>query len=158
MCLPSKTFLMLAILLSGLLPLSLAAQQQNPNYDAALADSLGADDYGMKSYVFVMLTTGSNKSTDQTLRDSCFRGHMENIGRLVEAGELIVAGPMFQNEKGFRGIYIFNEPDTAAVRQMLDGDPAISNDFLGADLYQWYGSAALGTYLEVSDKIWRIDP
>lgn len=27
----------------------------NPNYDEALAEKLGADDYGMKSYFFVVL-------------------------------------------------------------------------------------------------------
>jgi len=66
-------FLFFFLVIAGL-----KAQHNNPNYDAALAEELGADDYG----------------------------------------------------KGF----------------------------LGFELFQWYGSAALGTYLEVSDKIWKINP
>ena len=31
----------------------------NPQYDAQLAEKLGADDYGMKSYILVMLKSGS---------------------------------------------------------------------------------------------------
>jgi len=68
-------------------------QKINPVYDSVLAKSLGADDYGMKSYVLVMLKTGSNTTTDKAFIDSCFSGHMANISRLVETGELIVAGP-----------------------------------------------------------------
>ena len=34
------------------------SQTINPEYDKALADSLGADDNGMKSYVLVILRTG----------------------------------------------------------------------------------------------------
>ena len=32
----------------------------NPKYDKILADKLGGDDYGMKSYFLVILKTGSN--------------------------------------------------------------------------------------------------
>jgi len=45
---------------------------------------LGADDYGMKKFVFVILKTGKNTSTDKELRDSAFVGHMNNIDRLVK--------------------------------------------------------------------------
>ena len=39
------------------------AQSTNPNYDAELAKTLGADDYGMKQYILVMLKTGSNTTS-----------------------------------------------------------------------------------------------
>jgi len=35
------------------------AQSDNPKFDQALATKLGADDYGMKMYVLVMLKTGT---------------------------------------------------------------------------------------------------
>ena len=53
----------------------------NPNYEKALADSLGGDDYGMKSYFFVILKTGTNKTKDKELISESFRGHMDNINR-----------------------------------------------------------------------------
>lgn len=132
------------------------AQKTNPNYDAELATSLGADDYGMKQFVFVILKTGSNGSTDKVLRDSCFAGHMDNINRLVEKKKLIVAGPMVKNEKGYRGIFILDVPTLEEARPLLETDPAIKAQFLEPELYLWYGSAALSEYLEASDKIWKI--
>ena len=131
-------------------------QKTNPNYDEALAERLGADDYGMKSYVFVMLKTGSNTSTDKAVRDSCFMGHMENIGRLVEEDILIVAGPFDKNENNYRGIFILDVPTLEEAEKILETDPAISAKFLEPELYNWYGSAALREYLNASDKVWKV--
>jgi len=36
-----------------------------------------------------------------------FRGHLDNINRLVKEEKLVVAGPMCKNEKNYRGIFIF---------------------------------------------------
>lgn len=131
---------------------------QNSNYDKNLADSLGADDYGMKSYTLVMLKTGGGNIEDKARVDSLFRGHLDNIGRLAEAGELIVAGPLGQNSNNYRGIYIFDEPDKAKVAELLLTDPAIKADLLAYDIYNWYGSAALPVYLETHAKIEKIRP
>jgi len=38
---------------------------------------------------------------------------------------------------------------------LLETDPAIKEGLLEADLYSWYGSAALPLYLDASDKIWK---
>src|SRR5690606_34428702 len=119
---------------------------------------LGADDYGMKSYVLVMLKTGSNKTTDKVLIADSFRGHMENIGRLVDEGKLIVAGPMGKNDKGYRGIFILNVTSFEEATKLLQSDPAIKEDLLAVELYNWYGSAALPEYLDDSEKIWKVQP
>lgn len=131
------------------------AQKTNPNYDPELATKLGADDYGMKSYVFVILKTGKNQSTDKVLRDSCFAGHMDNITRLVKDKKLIVAGPMYENEKSYRGIFIFDVQTLEETKLLLETDPAIKAEFLEPELFKWYGSAALSQYIEASDKIWK---
>ncbi len=143
-------------LISGLCFGSVQSQTTNPNYDEDLAAKLGADDYGMKSYVFVMLKTGPNESTDKVARDSCFSGHMSNIKRLVLEDKLIVAGPIGKNENSYRGIFILNVPTLEEASELLQSDPAIHTGYLAADLYPWYGSAALPLYREASDKIWRI--
>lgn len=130
-------------------------QETNPNYDADLAKKLGADNYGMKSYIFVMLKTGSNASTNKIVRDSCFAGHMSNINKMVDAKKLIVAGPMGKNGNNYRGIFIINVATKEEAKELLKTDPAINAKFLAADLYEWYGSAALSEYLPASDKIWK---
>ncbi len=134
----------------------LFAQKTNPNYDAELATKLGADDYGMKKFVFVILKTGTNESTDTILKDSCFTGHMNNINRLVKEKKLIVAGPMVKNEKSYRGIFILDVSTIKEANILLETDPAIKAKFLDAELYEWYGSAALSEYLGASDKVWKI--
>lgn len=131
------------------------AQKENPNYDAELAVKLGADEYGMKYYVFVILKTGTNPSTNQEFRNTCFAGHMSNISRLVKEKKMIVAGPMEKNDKTYRGIFILDVPTLEEATALLQTDPAIKENFLEPELYLWYGSAALPEYLNASDKVWK---
>lgn len=146
------------IVLIALLLQSVASKAQvaNPNYDAELAERLGADDYGMKSYILVMLKTGSNTSPDEALRNKAFQGHMSNMNTMVEAGQLIVAGPLGANDKDYRGIFILNVPTKEEAKEILKTDPAISANYLEAELYDWYGSAALSEYREASDKVGKL--
>lgn len=121
----------------------------NPNYDAALAKSLNADDFGMKSYIFVILKTGTNQTTDKKLIADLFKGHMENINRLVEEKKLIIAGPFGKNDKQYRGLFILtNVANQADAKTLLQTDPAIKAGLLDVELFDWYGSAALSEYLK----------
>lgn len=126
-------------------------------YDSTLAKSLGADDYGMKMYVFVMLKTGNREVTDQSVRDSLFRGHLANISRLADMGKLIVAGPLGRNELNYRGIFIF-DASMEEVEKLLLSDPAIKAGVLRTEIFPWYGSAALPVYLETHKKIEKKKP
>lgn len=137
---------------------ALIGQDINPKYDSSLAKKLGADDYGMKAYVLVILKTGPNKTEDQKLIQESFRGHMENIDRLVEIEKLVVAGPLGKNENTYRGIFILDVSSIDEAKELLQTDPAIKEQLLDAELYNWYGSAALPEYLEASDKIWKLSP
>jgi uncharacterized protein len=134
------------------------AQTPNPDYDSTLAQKLEADDYGMKSYVLAILKTGSNTTSEKAFIDSCFRGHMSNIRRLVDEGKLIVAGPLGKNENSYRGIFILNVSTIAEAEKLVQTDPAINSKLLDVDLYGWYGSAALPEYLDASKKISKIKP
>jgi uncharacterized protein YciI len=143
---------LLIILLAGFC-LSAYAQSENPKYDPLLADSLGGDDYGMKSYILVILKTGPNKIEDKKVLDSLFQGHMENIGRLAANGKLIVAGPLGKNDKTYRGIFILNIKSMEEAKVLLETDPVIKEKVLEAEVFNWYGSAALPTYLPNHEKI-----
>ncbi len=150
-----KTLLFLPLFL--LLGILSSAQTINPNYDSTLAKTFGADDYGMKMYVLVILKTGSNTVENKAVRDSLFAGHMQNIGRLVDMNKLIVAGPMGKNDKTYRGIFILNVTTFEEANQLMEADPAIKEKLLEPELYNWYGSAALSDYLKTSDKIWKVN-
>jgi hypothetical protein len=130
----------------------------NPNYDPILAKKLGGDDYGMKTYIMVILKTGTNQTTDKTFIGNSFRGHMENINLLVKEGKMIVAGPLGKNHKTYRGIFILNVTTFEEAEGLLQNDTAIKEDLLDFEFYKWYGSAALPEYLDFSDKIWKLKP
>ncbi len=149
----------LLLLLTVLVSYFSYGQTTNPNYDKALAGKLGGDDYGMKRYFLVILKTGTNTTTDQALISESFRGHLENINKLVKEEKLIIAGPLAKNENNYRGIFVLNNVSTADdARALLQTDPAIRNELLAFDIFTWYGSAALPEYLPFSDKIWKSKP
>lgn len=129
------------------------SQTENPNYDSKLADSLGADDYGMKMYVLAILKTGSNKIDDKEKLNELFKGHMDNINRLAKDGKLIVAGPLKKNDKNYRGIFILNAKTIEEANELLLTDPAIKEKLFEVEVFEWYGSAALPEYLKIHDKI-----
>lgn len=150
--------IILSLLLFLILTLSAMTQNNNPNYDAELAKTLGADDYGMKKYILVILKTGTNTTTDKVITDSLFTGHMDNIRRLVDLNKLIVAGPISKNDLTYRGIFILNVTTLEEANELLETDPAIKEKLLTPELFNWYGSAALSEYLKASDKVWKQNP
>lgn len=135
-----------------------SAKDTNTQYDSILAKSLGADDYGMKMYVLVILKTGENKSTDKSLIQASFRGHMNNISAMEKDGKLVLAGPIQKNPQSYRGIFILNVPSFEEAEKLLAKDGAIKEGFLTYELLNYYGSAALPEYLKTANKIWKKSP
>lgn len=141
-----------------LLPIALvllattAMGQDNPAYDKALADSMKGDQYGMKMYVLVMLKTGS-ATLPKPASDSLFKTHFSNMEQMVADKKLVVAGPMAKNDKNYRGIFILDVKTIDEAKALLLNDGAVKGKLLDAEYFQWYGSAALRTYLPNHDKI-----
>jgi uncharacterized protein YciI len=155
----SISFFAIAFLASGQSNLVKDTLPSNPNFDKVLAEKLGGDDFGMKSYYLVILKTGPNTSTDKEFIKESFKGHMENIHHLVKEGKLIVAGPLGKNELKYRGIFILNNVKSLdEVKELLQKDLAIKNGLFDYDILTWFGSAALPEYLPFSDKIWKQKP
>lgn len=146
-----KVLILLTTVLLGMIILT--CQNQSEGYDPELAAKLGADDYGMKSYVLVILKTGMNEVQDTALRASLFAGHFENMNRLSDQGKLIVAGPLSANENSYRGIFILDVSSFEEANELLKGDPTVKEGIFDTELYEWYGSAALPEYLKVHSKI-----
>lgn len=93
--------------------------------------------------MLVILKTGPTKIDRKETVDSLFNGHLNNIGRLAKIGKLVVAGPMKKNDKTYRGIFILNVKTLDEANTLLATDPAIQEQLLEAELYEWYGSVAL---------------
>ncbi|VXC76281.1 YciI family protein [Massilia sp. 9I] len=123
-----------------------------PQYDAALAKSLGADERGMRPYVFVILKTGPKKIEDKAERDKIFQGHFANMGRLATEKKLVLAGPL-DGKEGRRGIFVIATPDIEEAKRYVDTDPVISSGLMEAEYHKLYGSAALMMLNDIHSKI-----
>ena len=151
------------LVLSALCTLILAAaafaqaSQADPpsKYDADLAKKTGADDYGMKSYVFCILKTGPKdpEIKDKKQRDEIFAGHMANMDRLAKEGKLALAGPFGKNDRAYRGIFIFSVATVEEAQKLVETDPVIKSGMMIAELTPWYGSAATMLINDLHEKV-----
>jgi uncharacterized protein len=96
----------------------------------------GPDMSKMGRYTFVMLTTGLNRTQDSATVAAIQRGHLAHIDSLAGIGMLDIAGP-FLDKSDWRGILIFNTPDTARVRALVEQDPAVKSGRLSFRMHPW---------------------
>lgn len=143
------------IFLFGIIIISFSTvfSQENKDFDAKLAKDVGADDYGMKTYVFCILKTGTNSTATAEERQKYFEGHMAYINKLADEKKLVVAGPFMKNDKNYRGIFIFNCTTIEEAKALVDSDPAVAANIFEAELTLWYSSAALLMVNENHNKI-----
>lgn len=123
------------------------------NYDAELAQQLGADDYGMKMYVMAFLKQGPNRTQSPDEVAMLQKAHMENIKRMAANGDLVLAGPFAKNDQGIQGIYVFNVKTVEEAEALTNTDPAIKAGRLKMELIPWYGSAALMKVSEIGETL-----
>lgn len=149
-----KTILKLPFLLAFIVPFSVTniLFAQDNQYDQELAEELGADDYGMRSYVFVTLLTGGAIIEDEKKRSELFRGHFANMTRLAEMGKLVLAGP-FGEGGDKRGLLILNVTEIDDAKVLVEMDPAVDAGIFKAEYIKYYGSAALMKINELHGKI-----
>jgi uncharacterized protein YciI len=121
-------------------------------FEADLAEALGADEYGMKSYVMAFLKKGPNRDLDATAEAELQQAHLDNITRLAKDNKLVVAGP-FMDDGDIRGIYIFDVTTIEDAKILTESDPAIKAGSLVMELHPWYGSAALMKVNEIHNKV-----
>jgi len=137
----------------GCILFSSVAVAQSPAYDSLLAKKVGVDDYGMKQYVLVILTTGPSAITDKKIVDSLFKGHMANMGVLAKDSRLVVAGPFGKNDMKYRGLFVFNTGSIEDAKAWVATDPAVKSGLLDAVYVKWYGSAALMLVNDAHEKV-----
>lgn len=141
----------------SLILFSSAISAQNKEFDQKLADSLGADQYGMKPYYLVILKKGKAEITDKAKRSELMKGHMNNIKKLSKDGKLIVAGPMLEeNQNNYSGIFILDAKTKEEAESLVLTDPSVKSRIFDVDIYKWYGSAALPLYLKSHDKVTKV--
>lgn len=135
---------------------SAPAQQASApaGHDEALAQKYGADDYGMRRYVLVILKSGPTPVPAGPERDAMFRGHFANMKRLADAGQLVLAGPL-DGVDGWRGLFVLAVRDIDEARRIAATDPVLVHGEMVAEYHAYYGSAALMGVGEVHERLAR---
>lgn len=133
-------------------PEEIDAMNSENTFDQALAEEVGADDYGMRQYVMAFLKKGPNRDMSDEEAAALQRAHLDNIGRLADEGKLSIAGP-FLDDGEIRGIYIFNVKSVEEAEALTNTDPAIQAGSLVMELKPWYGSAGLVKVNEIHKKL-----
>ena len=126
----------------------------SPTFDEALASSVGADEYGMRHYVLVILKTGPTPVPAGAERDEMFRGHFANMRRLAADGKLALAGPL-DGVDGWRGLFVLAVADLDEAAALVATDPVVMHGEMIAEYHKYYGSAALMLVNEAHEKVAR---
>lgn len=145
------------VALALLATLPVHAQEAPAAYDAAKAQAWGANEQGLRAYVFVLLKTGPKRMPAGPERDAMFKGHFANMERLAKEGLLAYAGP-FDGVDGWRGLFIFATADMEVARKAVETDPVIINGEMVAELHKHFGSAALLAVNEWHPKLIKPKP
>ena len=124
--------------------------------DIELAHKLGADEYGMRKYVMAFLKAGPNRDHNQEEAQALQKAHLENIGKMADAGKLVLAGP-FMDDGELRGIYVFDVETVEEAIELTSTDPMIKKGRLIMEMHPWYGSAALMQVNEIHNKIQSVN-
>lgn len=125
-------------------------------YNQKLADSLGADERGMKTYMLVILKTGPKDAliTDKAKREELFKGHFSNMEVMQKAGKLKIAGPFAtKNNLQYRGLFLLDVKTEEEAKLLVQQDPTIKEGVFEVEILPWYGSAAIPLYLKHHEEI-----
>lgn len=101
----------------------------------------------MAQYFVGLIYRGPTWSREVTVEvQEVQAAHLANIDRLVESGEMVMAGPI-GDDGDLRGLFFYNVDTLEAARAIVDSDPAVQNGRLRVELHPWWGPASLATLL-----------
>jgi uncharacterized protein YciI len=160
----AKSVMMAALVLSSGLAAPRPATAGEPEattpaaFDAVLAERVGADAYGMRKYVLVVLKSSTTPVPEGEARKAMFAGHFANMARLAEEGTLVLSGPFLEDPAGWRGLFVLAVEDLAAAERIVATDPVVAQGEMVAEYHPWYGSATLALVPEWHEKVAREAP
>jgi uncharacterized protein YciI len=88
--------------------------------------------------VLVFLRSGEAAATlSPERRQEVQAAHMANIGRLAQAGQIAIAGPMGRDnpDPNVRGLFVFDVPGVAEAEALTRTDPAVQAGVLRLDAH-----------------------
>jgi len=99
-------------------------------------------EWAMRTYILALLFRGSHRPADPEKVDELFRGHMANSAKMYEAGKLLIAGPL-KDDDDLRGIWIFDSDSIDEVKALVAGDPAVTQGMFRVEYHPWYSAKGI---------------
>ena len=97
----------------------------------------------MAEWIYFIHPPRKNFAATMTAEEDAVWGvHFERLQRLLDEGTLILAGPMLGHVN--TGITVFEAPDEAAAREIMERDPVIEGGFARGELRPFRASLLRG--------------
>jgi uncharacterized protein YciI len=96
-------------------------------------------------YTLVFLKTGPTRDLDRDAMSRAMAGHFDNMKRLADAGDLLVAGPFAEPrvDPANRGIFVFDRARVDEGLALAATDPAAQAGVFVCEGHAWRAPAAL---------------
>lgn len=91
----------------------------------------------MKTYYLGLLYKGPKRDHPKEEAEKIQAAHLAYIGKMAEAGQLNLAGPMMDDGE-LRGIFVFNVKSKEEALELCNNDPAVKAGRLRVELHPWY--------------------
>jgi uncharacterized protein YciI len=101
----------------------------------------------MDTYYVVLLRRGpSLMAEDSPALKELQAAHIANIGRMLDEGDLVVAGPFLETPTpgSLAGLYILRAATHEEAAALAGTDPMVRNGRLVPEILRWMGPASLG--------------
>lgn len=98
--------------------------------------STDSSENGLKQYMFVMYTKGSNRTHDSTIAKRIQTQHLNHLDSLYNIGLLNVAGP-FMEDSDWRGVLVLDVPTKEEAEALVKKDPAVIAGRLNYVILPW---------------------
>ncbi len=114
-----------------------------------------------QSYIFSYLVLDAPEKLSQEEMGTAMQGHFENMGKMAEAGDLLIAGPLAEPriDPTYRGIFVFSTGDIDEGRALCATDPGVKAGVFKPEMYVITCDEPLGelTRLEKEYEQRRLD-
>jgi len=101
-------------------------------------------------YTLVLIKTGERQGVPAPEQQRVFAGHFENMARLADEGELLVAGPYgsHRSDPALRGVFLLDTADRDEARRIAETDPGFQAGVFRFDYHDFATTADLPRYVE----------
>lgn len=138
----THVILVISMLLATLCMGQNKTQSEAITYDSTLASKLGADQFGMKEYVMVILNKGPVTINDASEKNKIIKEHLKSMDDLTKEGKVVFSGPLV-NGDDMQWMVVFEVKTTDEAQALINTDPGVTAGMFSTDMHLWYGPAAL---------------